>query len=189
MPEREASRPCVLEAWDAHEAELAGWLRGRTGGDAALADDLLQEVFLRALRQGARFCEVERARAWLFTTARNALVDHWRTRKAQVPVPESLAQPEPDEPPQPVVQLTACLPRALGELDPLDADILRCCDLEGMTQGAYAEAHGLSVPGAKSRLQRARRRLADHLRAACQVRFDEAGNVCCFVPRPPPDDP
>lgn len=183
MPEREASRPCVLEAWEAHEAELAAWLRGRTGGDAALADDLLQEVFLRALRQGARFCEVQRARGWLFATARNAVIDHWRTQKKQVPVPDSLAQP--DEPPRPVVQLTACLPRALGELEPQDADILRRCDLEGMTQRAYAQAHGLSVPGAKSRLQRARRRLAEHLRTACQVRFDEAGNVCCFVPRPP----
>jgi len=84
-----------------------------------------------------------------------------------------------------VESLAACLPRALAELSPSHADILQRCDIEGQTQAAYAEAHGLSVPGAKSRLQRARRRLRAHLTAACQVSFTKSGEVCCFVPRSP----
>lgn len=174
---------CVLEAWESHEAELRAWFRRRLDGDEALADDLLQNLFLKAVRQGERFCEVERARAWLFTAARNALVDHLRLRKDQVPLPANL--PAPGEGAAPVDGLAACLPRALSEMGEHDADILRRCDLEGMSQVAYAREHGISLPGAKSRLQRARRRLKAHLTEACQVRRDEAGNVCCFVPRPP----
>lgn len=177
-----ASRPCTLDAWNRYEGELRGWLVHRVGGDEALAADLLQTVFLKALRQGPRFCEVERPRAWLFTTARHAVVDHFRTLKLEVPVPESLS--EVIEPRPVVDSLAACLPRALGEMPEQDADILRRCDLEGMTQAEYARAHGLSVPGAKSRLQRARRRLEEHLTRVCQVRRDEDGGVCCFVPRP-----
>jgi RNA polymerase sigma-70 factor (ECF subfamily) len=127
-----ASRPCTLDAWNRYEGELRGWLVHRVGGDEALAADLLQTVFLKALRQGPRFCEVERPRAWLFTTARHAVVDHFRTLKLEVPVPESLS--EVIEPRPVVDSLAACLPRALGEMPEQDADILRRCDLEGMTQ-------------------------------------------------------
>lgn len=50
---------------------------------------------------------------------------------------------------------------------------------------ALAELPGISLPGAKSRIQRARQRLRQQLVCACQVTFDENGDVCCFVPRRP----
>jgi len=53
-----------------------------------------------------------------------------------------------------------------------------------VTQNDYAQRLGLSLPAAKSRVQRARLRLRAQLSEACQVTFDEAGKVCCFVPRP-----
>lgn len=144
--------PCIHDAWRRHEVELRGWLRARLDGDEALAEDFLQNLFLEALRQGKRFCEVEHARAWLFTAARNAIVDHRRVSKRMVPLPDSL--PVASDEPLPVDTLASCLPRALSELSDADADILRRCDLEGMAQATYASEHGLTVPGAKSRLQR-----------------------------------
>ena len=54
--------------------------------------------------------------------------------------------------------------------------------------GSFADAAlrlGLSLPAAKSRVQRARLRLRAQLAEACQVTFDDKGKVCCFVPRPP----
>lgn len=173
---------CIIRAWDSHEAELWAWLRRRLG-DPAAADDLLQEVFLKALAQGSRFCELDNARAWLFRVARNALADHLRLARETVALPEELSV-EPDET-APVEHLTQCLPRALAELGAQDRDAISRCDLEGMSQAAYARHAGLSLPGAKSRVQRARKRLREHLRKACQVRFDETGKVCCFVPRDP----
>jgi RNA polymerase sigma-70 factor (ECF subfamily) len=98
-----------------------------------------------------------------------------------VELPEDLAQET--EPAAPVESLADCLPRALTELSADDREAITLCDLEGMSQEAYAQRKGLSLPGAKSRVQRARRRLREHLGTACQVRFDEAGRVCCFVPR------
>jgi len=56
-----------------------------------------------------------------------------------------------------------------------------------MSQAEYAERLGISLPGAKSRVQRARQRLKAQLASACQVSFDEQGKVCCFKPRPPLD--
>jgi len=53
---------CLNTAWTAHERELRGWLRHRLG-NVAEADDVLQDLFLKALRQGDRFCAVHNARA------------------------------------------------------------------------------------------------------------------------------
>jgi len=44
---------CLMTAWHAHEAELRGWLRHRLGS-AVDAEDLLQEVFLKAAADSGR---------------------------------------------------------------------------------------------------------------------------------------
>jgi RNA polymerase sigma-70 factor (ECF subfamily) len=173
---------CLMSAWHRHESELRAWLRGRMGNPQD-AEDMLQEVFLKALRQDGKFCQVENARAWLFEVARNAIADRLRLKKTQVELPEDLAQ-ETDEPAA-VDSLAACLPRALLELSDEDREVITLCDLDGLTQADYARMKGLSLPGAKSRVRRARKRLREHLSSVCQVRFDAAGKVCCFVPREP----
>ncbi|HEX8980413.1 MAG TPA: sigma-70 family RNA polymerase sigma factor [Parasulfuritortus sp.] len=181
-PAPETALNCLLTAWQRHETELRAWLRGRLGSRHD-AEDLLQDLFLKALRQDQRFCEIGNARAWLFEVGRNALADRLRLKREEIELPEELAA-ESDEP-DAVDSLAACLPRALAELSEEDRDALTLCDLENMNQTDYARLRGLSLPAAKSRLQRARKRLRAHLTGVCQVRFDEAGKVCCFVPRPP----
>ena len=174
---------CITEAWERHETELRRFLRHRAGSDDE-ANDLLQEVFLRALRQANGLCGIDNRRAWLFHAARNLLIDRLRLAKDQVPLPDDLAA-EPEDSPVPVDGLAQCLPRVLRELSPQDREAITLCDIEGMTQQNYARRLGLSLPAAKSRVQRARVRLKAQLTEACQVTFDEAGAVCCFVPRPP----
>jgi len=175
--------PCLLGAWSMLEAELRGYLRHRLG-DVQDAEELLQEVFLKALRQGRRFCAVENARAWLFQVTRNTLTDRLRTSHEHLPLPEDLPAPAAESGLQ-VDGLSQCLPRVLAELSEADRLALTLCDIEGQPQQVLADRLGLSLPGAKSRLQRARVRLRQRLVEACQVRFDESGKVCCFTPRPP----
>lgn len=92
---------------------------------------------------------------------------------------------ETDDPAPPVDGLTQCLPRVLAELSPQDREAITLCDIEGMTQQDYAKLIGLTLPAAKSRVQRARARLKARMNDACQVSYDEAGQVTGFVPRPP----
>lgn len=171
---------CVIEAWEKHEQELKGFLIGQLH-DSRLADDLLQDTFIKALAEGSRFCQLDNARAWLFRVTRNRLIDHYRTRKQTIGIPDYLPHHPPED--EPVANLAQCLPRALGELSAQDSEAIRVCDLDGLPQRDYAEHLGISPAGAKSRLQRARKRLKEHLNEACQVRYDETGKVCCFVPR------
>ena len=172
---------CVLAAWHRHEAELRGFLVGRVR-DVDDVDDVLQDVFLKSMREGADFCRLDNPRAWLFRVARNALVDRFRVSRPQEEIPEHLVALE-DDGRAPVDELDACMRRNLQELAPEDRQVIEACDLGGMRQQAFAEASGLSLAAVKSRLLRARQRLRDALVSNCQVRFDDSGSVCCHVPR------
>lgn len=144
--------PCLLAAWSAHEAELRRYLR-HCLADRDEADDLLHDLFLKACRQGEAFCAVSQPRAWLFEVARNTVLDHLRRRRPTLPLPPDLAAAEPAETcDAPVDQLAQCLPRVLAELSPEDREAVSLCDLGGMSQAAFAELKGLSLPGAKSRV-------------------------------------
>jgi RNA polymerase sigma-70 factor (ECF subfamily) len=171
---------CLTDAWIAHAAELRGWAARRLDSSAA-TDDFLQDLFLKALRQGERFCAIENARAWLFEVARNTLADRLRVKRETVELPDDLATPLQDI--DTVDELTRCLPRVLSELAEDDRDAINLCDLQGMAQADFAKLKGLSLSGAKSRLQRARERLRLQMTSACQVKLGHSGGVEDFVPR------
>jgi RNA polymerase sigma-70 factor (ECF subfamily) len=169
---------CIIKAWQDHEVELRAFLTSRVK-DAHQAEDLLQDIFIKALAQGNQFCELENTRAWLFRVAKNQMIDFQRTHKEYEDVaPEQATEANTESPP--VVNLATCLPVALKKMNAEDQEIIQHCDLDGMNQADYAKLKGLSLTGAKSRIQRARRRLKDELKNTCQIIFDEEGNVCCF---------
>ena len=171
---------CLATAWTTHRPELRGWLRHRVSNPAE-AEDLLQDLFLKALRQGERFCSVRNARAWLFEVARNTLADHLRVTRNTVELPDDLVAQADDI--DTVDTLTACLPRVLSELSFEDREVITLCDLRGMPQAEYARQKDLTLSAAKSRIQRARQRLRDRMTTACQVQIDVTGRVSDFVPR------
>ena len=172
--------PCVTKAWRMHESELRGYLIQRLN-NSDLAEDLLQDVFVKAMRQGGNFCNLNNQRAWLFQVARNALVDHHRLRREPLELSDDI--PEFVEQADPVAALSACVGRVLTELSPEDRDIIQQCDLNGMKQQDYAAVQGLTLPAVKSRLLRARQRMRSTMSANCQVKFDEQGRVEGYVPR------
>ena len=77
---------------DEHAAALWGYCVRLTNGDRPRAEDVVQEALLRAWRNPRILDQTEgSARAWLFTVARNLVIDEWRTRRAQLEV--STAEP------------------------------------------------------------------------------------------------
>ena len=181
-----AANNCLMTAWHANEAELRGWLRHRLGnpGDA---EDMLQDLFVKALRQGERFCAIANARAWLFEVARNALADRLRLKRETIELPEDLAG-ETDEIAT-VDSLVACLPRVLSELSPEDREAITLCDLPGPAPGRLRAPQGPEPAGSQvpdpARPQAAarpavaglpgaprRRRAGQRLRAASAARLN-----------------
>lgn len=176
----------LLPAWNRHEAELRHWLLARLPVRSEV-DDLLQDVFLKAMTQARRFDSIEHPRAWLYEIARNTLIDRLRAVRAHEPLPDHLDElPAPVDAAEVVDALAqACLPRVLSELSVDDREAITLCDLDGMPQAEFARLKNLSLSAAKSRVQRARQRMRERMTQACQVRFDGAGRVDDFVPREP----
>lgn len=174
---------CLENAWSQHAPELRSWMRRRLQQPQDV-DDLMQDLFIKAMRQRHLFCNVAHPRAWLFEVARNMLADKFKRKLDWVELPPDLVAEVANT--DAVDQLTTCLPRVLAELSPTDRDAITWCDLQGMSQADYAAQAGLGLSAAKSRLQRARVRMHDHMKQACQVTLDTHGHVEDFLPRDKP---
>lgn len=138
------------------------------------AEDALQEAFLAAYRACGSFRGESAVRTWLLIIARNAAY-HVRQRRARTETAaaddtlESLASAagwgdtDPErrfEERERRDRLTA----ALATLAPSDREVLVLRDMEELSGDAVARALGLTVPAMKSRLHRARLKLAAALR-------------------------
>ena len=141
--------------------------------EGAAAEDVLQETFLAAWRAAGSFEGRSAARTWLLTIARNQAWHH-RERAARLPVDDGAELPELGEaagwgaqsPEEGALrsERRALLARALAALAPEDREVLVLRDLEELTGEEAAAALGLSLAAVKSRLHRARQRLAAELR-------------------------
>lgn len=63
--------------------------------DTELAEDLTSEVFLKAWENLHRYRPGGPFVAWLYTIARNTVIDHYRTRKPSVPLDQTVIRQEP----------------------------------------------------------------------------------------------
>ena len=170
--------------WTELRGDLAAYFRRRVSDEHA-AEDLVGETFARVHDGLAELEREERLEAWVWSVARNALTDH-RRRGAR---PDDGAAPLEDvaasEPPGPNLTAAAggwaCMMIALLP-DPY-REALVLSELEGLTQQEVAERLGLSLSGAKSRIQRGRARLRDLVLACCHLEFDDEGNVVDYVRR------
>lgn len=156
--------------------------------DADLAADITQDVVARSIASGA-LERVDNPMAWLYRSARNAVIDHYRTRHVHEPDDALDRWPDPGpsdaKPNDATRDLARCLQPLLEELSPPARDALTRVDLDGQTHQQAADQLGISVSGMKSRVQRARRQLKDLLEQCCAVQLDRAGAVSAYRPAAP----
>lgn len=132
----------------------------RACGDLALADDLLQEAYLRYLRSGFDGEDDDHRKNYLFRIATNAMRDHFRRQRPETDeVPEKDHSPGHDE----AVHLRSDVGGAMSELSPNDRQMLWLAYVEGSSHDEIATALGLRSASIRSMLFRARRRLAEKL--------------------------
>jgi len=89
--------------------------------------------------------------------------------------------PESDESAE--QELAGCLAPLLATLQPRYRQALTLAEVEGLPQREIAAREGLSLSGAKSRVQRARRMLHEALVSCCQIEVDRRGGVVAYETR------
>ena len=166
-------------AWTEHRGEVLAFLRRRLPEPAA-AEDLTQDVFLRLHRAQPALEGPGAVRAWLLSAARNLLVDYFRSRRDHVPPADDLANPV--DAAASLRQLEPCIGPLLARL-PEPYRTALACDLDGLPQREIAHRQGISLAGAKSRVQRARVLLQRQFERCCDYVFDHDGALVGFTPR------
>jgi RNA polymerase sigma-70 factor (ECF subfamily) len=134
----------------------------RVSGNPVLADDLLQETYLRLLRVGFVGSSDAHTRNYLFRIATNLLHDHFRRpRRDTAPLPESAAAPETLG----ELDLRKDFQGAFRTLSPRERAMLWLAYVEGSSHKEIAAILDVKATSLKAMLFRARSHLAELLRA------------------------
>lgn len=162
-------REAFAEFVDRHQSSVFRLLRASAANEAD-AEDALQEAFLAAWRSAGSYRGGASARGWILTIARNALRRAWRRRVGEPSSWEpldALAREAGWGSRDSVLDVLArrdLLERAFQRLAPGDREILVLRELEGLEGTEVATMLDVSVAAMKSRLHRARLRLAAAVR-------------------------
>jgi len=141
------------------------------------AEDLLQEVFIKIHTHLDTVQDHSRLLPWLYQVARNTVADYHRSRRPLNELPETLTEdPEPLEA-EPAARLAAGLSEMLACIPESYRQALEMAEIQGLKQSQVAERLGLSLSGAKSRVQRGRAMLRQALFDCCHFEFDRRGGV------------
>jgi RNA polymerase sigma-70 factor (ECF subfamily) len=135
----------------------------RLAGEAGLAEELAQEVFVRAWQKLASFRGESAFSSWLHTLTVNVALSERRTRRrrtARVLATEDPTVFERGEP-TPRPELGVDLERALQELPPGARAVFVLHDVEGYRHDEIAQRIGVAVGTSKAQLHRARRLLRE----------------------------
>lgn len=173
----------VSKIWEEFNQSLLGFIRRRVN-DPDDAEDILQEVFLKIHTKIDTLEDGDRLVPWLYQITRNTIIDYYRSRRPADELPESLVvDPEPVES-DPTAQLAAGLREFMTCLPDKYRRALVLTELDGLKQAELAGRMGISVSGAKSRVQRGREMLRQALLECCHFEFDRRGGVLDYTPRP-----
>ncbi len=150
--------------FDRHHLALFDFL-SRMTGNAAVAEDLVQDVFMRILKYRQTYRDGGRFETWLFRIARNARADYFRSRRPVDPIgDEALDIPAPAAGPAHLLEHSrnlARLKRALLLLRDDKRELIVLARYRELTHDEIAAVLGVEVGTVKVRLHRAIRELQD----------------------------
>jgi RNA polymerase sigma-70 factor, ECF subfamily len=155
------------DIWLEYHNRLHAFIKGRVTDHQA--EDILQDVFLKihtridTLRDGAKL------ESWLYQITRNAVIDHYRSKKETVGLPDWIEQVPSDTDGTIRRELSLCLAPMIEQLPDKYRVAIQLSEIEGKTQKEVAELEEISLSGAKSRVQRGRAQLKSMLLDCCQI--------------------
>jgi RNA polymerase sigma-70 factor (ECF subfamily) len=168
-----------------NKREFLGFLERRLN-DRALAEDILQDAFVRSIEKGEEVRDDEAAVAWFYRVLRNAIIDHHRRAGTRSKALDGLAREMRDavEPPHEMHEaICSCVTRLAATLKPEYAEAIRRVEVEGAGVQQFATESGISANNAAVRVFRAREALRKQVKASCRTCADH-GCLECTCKRP-----
>jgi len=164
--------------WEEFSIPLKVFIKKRINNDQD-AEDILQIVFLKIHNNINNLSEANKIHSWIYTIARNTIFDFYRAQKHELYI-ESLSEDIFYEHQEEISfnnEIAQCLKIMIQYLPEKYKKALVLTEFQNLSQKELAIQMGLSVSGAKSRVQRARMQLKEMLFNCCEIEKDKRGNV------------
>lgn len=160
------------------DSSLRKFIQSRVD-DRDNAEDILQEVYIKIHNNIDSVRNGDRLVSWIYQITRNAITDQYRRSHPESELKEDLVANQPEELDL-YSELASSLQGMLNCLPKMYREALEWADLQGMKQEVVAKKLGLSLSGAKSRVQRARQKLKQAFLDCCHFEFDHNGKAIDF---------
>jgi RNA polymerase sigma-70 factor, ECF subfamily len=166
--------------WREYHGNLQRFIQRRIK-DKAMAEDILQEVFLKIHSRISTLEDHSLLPGWLYQVTRNTVIDYYRHHRPEEELPEDPSDPTTSSAERAAQELAErCVRPFIEALPEPYREALILSELQGLTQKQLAERKGLSLSGAKSRVQRGRDKLKQILMACCHFQFDRRGSIVSY---------
>ncbi|HEX6083875.1 MAG TPA: sigma-70 family RNA polymerase sigma factor [Thermoanaerobaculia bacterium] len=169
----------TLQLVDNHR-QFLGFLERRLG-DRALAEDILQDAFVKSLQKEEDERDETSSVAWFYRMLRNAVIDHYRRTGTRSRALEVLARELADAvepPPELHGEICGCVTRLASTLKPEYESAIRRIDVEGAPVQEFAAEAGITPNNASVRVFRAREALRKQVKASCGTCADHGCLDC-----------
>ncbi|MCX6271795.1 MAG: RNA polymerase sigma factor SigZ [Bacteroidetes bacterium] len=171
----------IEEIWHKFHNKLKSFILSKVH-DEFLADDLLQEVFIRVHTKMDTLSDENKIQSWIFQITNNLVMDHFRKNKKGLPVPDEKEEVVEEENEEVMAEAIDDMVKMMHELPAEYCEALCLTELQGMSQKEYAEKAGISHTLARTRAFRARKMLKEMLLKCCHYEFDRYGTVVDIQP-------
>ncbi|TLS51931.1 RNA polymerase sigma factor SigZ [Paenibacillus antri] len=169
------------DIWTEYHEILLKFIRSRVR-NAYDAEDILQDVFQKIHQSIQRLEDEGKLQSWVFQITRNAITDYYRrnAKKQELETPDDGIGDVIEEMQQDgnlnhvVSRWIRCI---VQDLDEKYREAIILTEFEQITQKELAQRLGISISGAKSRVQRGREKLREKLLECCHLERDRLGNV------------
>ena len=99
---------CTEYIWKEYHDKLHGFILSRVN-ETSVADDILQEVFMRILSRVDTLKDCDKLQSWIYQITRNSIIDHYRGQKKTSELPSMLTEPEAEISDTVSEEVKACL--------------------------------------------------------------------------------
>lgn len=175
--------------WEELSLALRSFISRRIS-DSSQTEDILQDVFIKIHSNIDLLKENTKIRSWVYQIARNTIIDYYRKQKIkledidEIPLEDEKALNDINNmiELEPAQKVAAGLRGMIDDLPEKYSQALYLVEFEGLTQVELADKLGISVSGAKSRVQRGRQLLKDSLMKCCHFELDRYGAIINIHP-------
>lgn len=161
------------QVWTSYSEDLKRFIISKVK-HAAIADDILQDTFIKIHKKLHTLKDITKLKSWCFTIARNSILDYWKSTNKTFEIAnhekETVAlEHEHTE--------QDCLRGILKNLPKKYRDPLFLSDIKGLKQQEVANQLQQSLPTTKSQIQRARKLIAQGFMDCCGFEINKKGNL------------